>query len=287
MMEETLSSCFCKAIFPESHRLRLDRFHGTELWKSGRLRCERMRIGFSSPSQVCVLLLLILGSFPSTALASCTGLGRSVLTDLQGTITDGDGKYPEDEHCEWLILAPSPNMKIQLTFKHFSTECSYDYLSIFDGDSFSSPKIATFSGDRTPLPVVASSGKMLIYLYSDTNYNLNGTEATYVIQNCTNNCSGHGTCDEVTHTCNCNTWYIGEACEYSACPNDCGNDGNGACDQTAMVSFVGVCMGHGTCDEVTHTCNCNTWYIERHVNTAHVPMTVVMTVMAHVIKLLW
>ncbi|XP_072048547.1 multiple epidermal growth factor-like domains protein 8 [Amphiura filiformis] len=77
---------------------------------------------------------------------------------------------------------------------------------------------------------------------------------------------GHGTCGEVTHTCNCNTWYIGEACEYSACPNDCGNDGNGACDQTAMVSFVGVCRGvcgrgHGTCGEVTHTCNCNTWYI--------------------------
>ncbi len=106
-MEETFCSCCYKAIFPECHRLRLDRFQCTELWKSGRLRCSgagRLKIGFSSPSQVCVLLLLILGSFPSGALASCSGLGRSVLTDLQGTITDGEGKYPEDNYCEWLIL---------------------------------------------------------------------------------------------------------------------------------------------------------------------------------------
>ena len=91
-------------MFPESHKLKFDSFQCTELWKSGRLRFDRIRLGFSSPSQVCILILLILGAFPSTAHASCSELGRSILTDLQGTITDGPAKYPEDEHCEWLIV---------------------------------------------------------------------------------------------------------------------------------------------------------------------------------------
>ena len=112
--------------------------------------------------------------------------------------------------------------------------------------------------------------QMLIYLYSDTNYNLNGTDATYVIQNCTNNCSGRGTCDETTHTCDCNTGYMGEGCEWLTCPDNCGvNRGHGTCDQFAMVSMCecnaghlgegcewltcpdncGVNRGHGTCDQ--------------------------------------
>lgn len=35
------------------------------------------------------------------AQAKCRG--RTVLTDLQGTISDGPGDYPENTLCEWLI----------------------------------------------------------------------------------------------------------------------------------------------------------------------------------------
>lgn len=34
---------------------------------------------------------------------SCHSCGRTVLTDLRGTITDGPGNYPENKLCEWLI----------------------------------------------------------------------------------------------------------------------------------------------------------------------------------------
>ena len=107
-IEETLYNCCCKpgskAMFPESHKLKLYRLQCTKLWISGRLRCDRIshRLGFSSPGQFCILILLILGTLPS--ITSCSELDRSILPDLQGTITDGPHAYPEEEHCEWLIV---------------------------------------------------------------------------------------------------------------------------------------------------------------------------------------
>ena len=50
------------------------------------------------------------------------------------------------------------------------TECSYDHLYIYDGETYNSKVIGIFSGKSSPVPVTAQSGKMLIMLYSDTNY---------------------------------------------------------------------------------------------------------------------
>lgn len=60
---------------------------------------------------------------------------------------------------------------------------------------------------------------MLILLYSDTNYVLDGFKADYSITNCPNNCSSHGKC--VNHKCICTGSWIGDDCSKNACPNDC------------------------------------------------------------------
>ena len=39
-----------------------------------------------------------------------------------------------------------------------STECSYDYVFVYDGDSFESPLIGSFSGKSQPQQVTATSG---------------------------------------------------------------------------------------------------------------------------------
>jgi len=39
-----------------------------------------------------------------------------------------------------------------------STECSYDYVFVYDGDSFESSLIGSFSGKSQPQQVTATSG---------------------------------------------------------------------------------------------------------------------------------
>lgn len=64
---------------------------------------------------------------------------------------------------------------------------------------------------------------MLILLYSDTNYVLEGFQAEYNIYNCPNNCSQHGAC--VGHTCVCEGDWGGKDCSRELCPNRCGSKG--------------------------------------------------------------
>lgn len=50
------------------------------------------------------------------------------------------------------------------------TECSYDYVFVYDGDSFDSPLLGSFSGKTEPQNVTASSGYVskrlnIIFLY--------------------------------------------------------------------------------------------------------------------------
>lgn len=53
--------------------------------------------------------------------------------------------YPPDVGL--LILCPlscSPNAVLRLRFSHFATECSWDHMYVYDGDSIYSPLIAVF-----------------------------------------------------------------------------------------------------------------------------------------------
>lgn len=166
---------------------------------------------------------------------------RKVYTEPWGIITDGPqgSNYTQDSHCEWLIKANSSEQFITLKFQSMGTECSYDYVFVYDGDSFSSPVLGSFSGKTEPQQVTATSGFMLILLYSDTNYVLDGFRAEYSISNCPGNCSGHGEC--VAHTCICESDWGGRDCGRELCPEGCG-----------------ASMGRGRC--VLGQCQCNTGF---------------------------
>lgn len=69
---------------------------------------------------------------------------------------------------------------------------------------------------------------MLILLYSDTNYVLDGFRAEFSVSNCLNNCSNHGLC--LNHSCLCTGDWIEQDCSTKAC--DCGDaDNRGFCDK--------------------------------------------------------
>ncbi|XP_049279907.1 multiple epidermal growth factor-like domains protein 8 [Anopheles funestus] len=155
---------------------------------------------------------------------------RRIFTQSYGEISDGPAgvNYTQDSHCEWLIRAQNDSQFITLKFRSMGTECSYDYIFIYDGDSFRSPLLGSFSGNTEPQHLIASSGSMLILLYSDTNYVQEGFRAEFAVTNCPNNCTGNGRC--VDHACVCDRGWIGSDCSLDPCPDRCGGiESRGTC----------------------------------------------------------
>lgn len=66
------------------------------------------------------------------------------LDGSSGTIHDGLGNYSLSSKCSWLIDAPYKT--ITLHFEEFATECGWDHLYVFDGDSVNSRLLAVYSG---------------------------------------------------------------------------------------------------------------------------------------------
>lgn len=124
-------------------------------------------------AQKMLFLLLLLCSLPlvtvelaltkSSQHQSCDKT-RRVFTEPYGEISDGPSgyNYTQDSHCEWLIRAQNDSQFITLTFRSMGTECSYDYIFIYDGDSFRSPLLGSFSGKTEPQRVLAASGSVNI-----------------------------------------------------------------------------------------------------------------------------
>ncbi|GAA6110561.1 attractin isoform X4 [Tachysurus ichikawai] len=166
--------------------------------------------------------------------------GRFRLTGPSGYLTDGPGNYKHKTKCTWLIEGQS-NSILRLRFEHFATECSWDHLYVYDGDSIYSPLLAAFSGlivpehygNETVPEVVAESGYALLHFFSDAAYNLTGFNISYRINMCPNNCSGRGVCRLANSSdvvqCECEEGWKGDACDVPYCASDCGYPLQGRC----------------------------------------------------------
>lgn len=64
---------------------------------------------------------------------------------------------------------------------------------------------------------------MLILLYSDTNYVLDGFHAEFSVSDCPNNCTNRGKC--IKNVCFCENYWGGRDCSRPLCPNNCGTGG--------------------------------------------------------------
>lgn len=60
------------------------------------------------------------------------------------------------------VAANHSRQFITLSFRTMGTECSYDYVFVYDGDSFRSPLLGSFSGKTEPQQVTSSSGYVSI-----------------------------------------------------------------------------------------------------------------------------
>ncbi|XP_064275266.1 attractin isoform X1 [Passer domesticus] len=175
--------------------------------------------------------------------------GRFRLTEPSGYVTDGPGNYKYKTKCTWLIEG-RPNTILRLRFNHFATECSWDHLYVYDGDSIYAPLLAAFSGlivpekdsNETVPEVVATSGYALLHFFSDAAYNLTGFNITYNFNMCPNNCSGQGECRLNSSTmapqCECAERWKGEACDIPYCPGNCGAPERGHCSLNGSRACV-------------------------------------------------
>uniref|UniRef100_UPI00358F442D multiple epidermal growth factor-like domains protein 8 n=1 Tax=Myxine glutinosa TaxID=7769 RepID=UPI00358F442D len=187
----------------------------------------------ASGTKLLLLLVLVMPTRGSDCRAN-----RVVLSAPSGNITDGKGNYSANGGCEWLIRAPR-NEFIILKFTAMETECSYDFLFVYDGQSYNSPLIASLSGNTFPDMLVARSGKMLMHLFSDANYNLAGFSASYFLSHCDRNCSDRGRCLS-DGRCFCLPGWVGDACEAASC---------------ILPTHYIPCSGHGKCLH-TGLCEC-------------------------------
>ncbi|XP_037078652.1 LOW QUALITY PROTEIN: multiple epidermal growth factor-like domains protein 8, partial [Pollicipes pollicipes] len=121
-----------------------------------------------------------------------------LLTAASGVITDGPGQHRNDTYCQW-IIHPNETLGryVTLTFEELETECSYDQVFVYDGIAPNTTLLGSFSGKgkSVPLPLVASSGKMTVLFFSDTNYVMEGFRAHYAVTACPADCSGVGRCE--------------------------------------------------------------------------------------------
>ncbi|XP_035282260.1 attractin-like isoform X2 [Anguilla anguilla] len=170
--------------------------------------------------------------------------GRFRLTGSSGYLTDGPGNYKYKTKCTWLIEG-QPNTILRLRFNHFATECSWDHLYVYDGDSIYAPLLAAFSGlivpehdaNETAPEVASTSGYALLHFFSDAAYNLTGFNISYRMNSCPNSCSGHGECRTQSGSgavyCACVGRWKGEACDVPYCASACGFPERGVCRPTA------------------------------------------------------
>uniref|UniRef100_A0A672HZF0 Attractin n=1 Tax=Salarias fasciatus TaxID=181472 RepID=A0A672HZF0_SALFA len=169
------------------------------------------------------------------------------LTGPSGYLTDGPGNYKYKTKCTWLIQG-QPNTVLRLRFNHFATECSWDHLYVYDGDSIYAPLLAAFSGlivperygNETVPEVVSQSGFALLHFFSDAAYNLTGFNIS--VNTCPNNCSGRGECrlsNSSSVECECDAGWKGEACDVPYCLANCGYPERGRCQGKACVCKAG------------------------------------------------
>ncbi|XP_029683780.1 attractin [Takifugu rubripes] len=178
--------------------------------------------------------------------------GRFRLTGPSGHLTDGPGNYKYKTKCTWLIEG-QPNSILRLRFNHFATECSWDHLYVYDGDSIYAPLLAAFSGliiperygNETVPEVVSQSGYALLHFFSDAAYNLTGFNISYRLNMCPNNCSARGQCQVGNSTgsvhCECERGWKGPACDVPHClaEADCGFPERGRCRDKTCVCESG------------------------------------------------
>ncbi|MFZ9846572.1 MAG: CARDB domain-containing protein [Flavobacteriales bacterium] len=92
----------------------------------------------------------------------------------------GNSNYPSYCNGTLTVTSADANSYLKLSFSSFSTESSYDRLTVYDGTSTSSPNMGTYSGSMTVGDIYSSTkgGSITLNFYSDGSYSYSGFSIT-------------------------------------------------------------------------------------------------------------
>ncbi len=103
----------------------------------------------------------VVNIFPSSPITACPAL--KTLTSSNGSVEDnsGAGNYGNNQDCQWLIT-PDNAGSISITFSRLNTESGSDIITIYNGETTSSPVVGTYSGTTLPSAINVSGPKALV-----------------------------------------------------------------------------------------------------------------------------
>ncbi|XP_072042292.1 ovochymase-like [Amphiura filiformis] len=79
----------------------------------------------------------------------------------------GSGGYPDFTiPCEWIVIASSPERRLEVTFNEFATESGYDFVSIATGRE-NSATVVSYSGHTIPPKLVSPASELIIKFTTD------------------------------------------------------------------------------------------------------------------------
>ncbi|CAH3189885.1 unnamed protein product, partial [Porites lobata] len=178
--------------------------------------------------------------------------------------------------CDVRLTTLSGTISTTLTFHKFmlekNEECKYDWLSVQEGNSTTSPEITRVCGDVLPL-IIEAPGPVRIAFNTDGDKEFEGFHITYQAQ---------GTClDGVNnYSCICNTGFTGRHCNVliTSCSNDtcfpgvpCAENNNSISCGSCPSGFTGdgknckdiddcashPCFNNGSCLDAVNSYSCN------------------------------
>eukprot|EP00058_Branchiostoma_floridae_P013110 XP_002598598.1 hypothetical protein BRAFLDRAFT_66992 [Branchiostoma floridae] len=129
-----------------------------------------------------------LASFLESAYStSCTGTG-STMTSTTGTLQTMNypSAYDSYSNCTWEIQVAAVS-SVSLSFDNFrvgdpnDTNCTADYVAVYDGLSPNTVLMGTYCTWATPPNITVSSGELTIIFISDGVDNTQGFSATYTV----------------------------------------------------------------------------------------------------------
>ncbi|KAM4723165.1 embryonic protein UVS.2-like [Rhinophrynus dorsalis] len=113
----------------------------------------------------------------------------TVLSKANGTVKSANypSPYPNNARCVWLIRNPSG--QVSLNFEAFdvqsSSDCSSDYIKVYDGASTNSPLLLEKTCGRGQIPpLISSTNRMLVEFVSDDSTTATGFKASYTTVRC-------------------------------------------------------------------------------------------------------